>query len=109
LPTAGFRQLEGGRVVDAQGIPFRFSKYEWLGKPVYVFSSYRSANAAETIRRFEDFDLTWGKRLQAAWRGERAGEQEVVQVVISGAASERRAEEAFRKFATGAFTVRKEA
>lgn len=99
LPAAGFRQTEPGRMIEAHGIPFRFLKYEWQGKPVYVFSSYRSANGTDTVRRFEDFDLTWSKRVRAAIRGVRAGEQEVLQVVISGAISESRAEAAFLEFA----------
>lgn len=109
LPAAGFRPLEAGKetVVLAAGVPFRFLKYQWIGRPVFVFSSFRSANTEETVRNFKDFDLTWSKRARAAFRGERAGAKEVVQVVISGASSESRAEAAFLEFAQAALSLNK--
>jgi exosortase/archaeosortase family protein len=101
LPAGGFRLVE--RRPDLQAgaegnLRFQVSAYELLGRRIYVFSSYQSSREQGLIRRFDEFDLTWGKRLAAAASGLRPGAQRVIEVVMSGVASAESAEARFRGF-----------
>ena len=78
---------------------FEAAEYRWLGKPVYVFTNYESTQGKRLIRRFEEFDLTWTKRLLAAAKGIRPGAQQGIEVVLSGPQSEEIAEARYLEFA----------
>jgi hypothetical protein len=102
LPAGGFQLVERRaelRVGSRRDLRFQVAVYEWLGRRVYVFSSYESERAQGLIHRFDEFDLTWAKRLSEAARGSRPGAQRVIEVVMSGVASAESAEAKFREFA----------
>src|SRR5690606_17778959 len=89
LPAAGLKLVGQGRSVYPLGerLPFRSYEFEWLEKPVYLFSSFASTSGVGPVSSMDQFDLTWAKRLRLAWNGERPAEQKVFQVVISGSPS----------------------
>lgn len=101
LPAAGLKLAERGGLLHPVGdeLPFRWHRFDWQGKPVYLFSSFHSSTRTGAIQSMDEFDLTWRKRMQSAWQGERPAEQRVFQVLISGASSEIVAREAFQEFA----------
>jgi hypothetical protein len=87
-------------------LPFRWHHFDWQGRAVYVYHAFFSSTGTGAIQSMGEFDLTWRKRLAMARRGERPAEQKVFQVVISGAASESAAREAFESFAREALRRR---
>jgi exosortase len=102
LPAAGIQFVEKRPDIHAgsQGSTrFQAAEYRWLAQPVYVFTNYESTQEKELIRRFDEFDLTWSKRLLAAAKGIRPGAQQVIEVVIAGPTSAQAAEGQFLEFA----------
>jgi hypothetical protein len=102
LPAAGIKLVERRPVLHAGsqgGTRFEAAEYRWLTQPLYVFTNYESTQEKELIRRFDEFDLTWSKRLLAAAKGIRPGAQQVIEVVIAGPTSAQAAEAQFLEFA----------
>lgn len=105
LPAAGFKLVQAPEPIAARmgGVPFRVSTFEWVGRPVFVFSCYLSENGAAPVSSFAEFDLDWKKRFSLALNHSRPGAQHVIQIVVSGVNSRQRAERAFHEVAAQMF------
>ncbi|HTG43043.1 MAG TPA: hypothetical protein VK633_00805, partial [Verrucomicrobiae bacterium] len=106
LPAAGYRWQERGRELLVGGrIPFQFSRYDWVGQPVFVFSSFRSLDGDDPARSFNDFDLNWGKRLRSVLDHRKPSARQVIQVGLIGPSSDAGAQAQFLAMAEKSFVL----
>ncbi len=100
LPAAGYQFIREAPFIDltARHIPLRFHHYLFKGKlhPVHVFYAHRAQDAS-LYGDFDNFNPPISGRFKAAFAGRRSAGQAVLQVILTGAASDEIAIESLKK------------